>query len=71
MKMPRIGFRIAQISEPFDNGSKVEVTLDVVMRLGGTRVVSHITHMISTADVALLPEPGCAWRTDGWSRGEA
>lgn len=71
MKMPRIGFRVARISEPFDRGSKVEVTFDVVVRIGNTRVVSQITHMILAADVALLPDSGVAWRTDGWSRGEA
>jgi len=71
MKMPRIGFRVGRISEPFDNNSKVEVTFDIVVRLGGTHVVSQITHIIHPADVEALPDHGVAWRTDGWSRGDA
>lgn len=69
--MPRIGFRVACMSEPFDNHTKIEVTFDIVVRLGGTRAVTQLTHTMHPNDICGLPEPGVSYRTESWARGDA
>ncbi len=60
MSLPRITYRIDKVSPPFDGGARVEVTIDVVIKLNDTQVASRISHCM-LADKASMIQPGTIW----------
>ena len=71
MRMPRIAFRVTDVSQPFRLGSAVEVTFEVVVRLpDGQKTVTTFDRIIDARQAQSLPETGQFLRVAGWEEGE-
>lgn len=54
MRMPAITYRVDGISPPFDADKRVEITLDVIIKLGDTQIVSRISRCIPVEESSEL-----------------
>lgn len=71
MAMPRIAFRVAGVSAPFNNGTEVEVKIEVVVRLrSGARGAVAFERKIDAHAARMLPPAGKFYRVAAWEEGE-
>lgn len=60
MRLPRIVLRVDSVSPAFDNHSKCELKLDMILNMYGTELVSRLRQVIPS-DVAADFEPGVSY----------
>lgn len=60
MRLPRIVLRVDSVSPAFDNHSKCELKLDMILNMYGTELVSRLRQIIPS-EVAADFEPGVCY----------